>query len=412
MASPFTSKRWLIPAAVAAAAVVIALGAAATIVVIRVAERVTQEPAYARARDADELEGRIKAILTDQAAALLRKDEKGFLKPAGKDEAVQDQLKLRYDNLVALKVTKFSLGLRFLSISSTPDRWQAELVVSFCFVLTDCVADKIYEPTLWTETKNGPQLVSLEPAKSTDNWFGDPQPWETTKLKVAQRGRVLVAAPESLEHRLNDVLEAAVAAVPVADSFAIGEAPDLYRVYVADSQAWKGWYGRKPPDWSAGYAIPIGATHSDVVLNNEHNRSSNLSQMLRHEMTHASTIQGVHQWVGRWWLIEGIAEVAGYADGQSPADEDLKRFIRNGWDRKLDADGPADDASTTDAGRAYSIAFLAVKRLEARFGRAKLLTFFERVVEFDDDFGRASMTAFSVSWADVEADALSAIRRA
>ncbi|HZM74603.1 MAG TPA: hypothetical protein VFC19_02690 [Candidatus Limnocylindrales bacterium] len=405
-----SSKRWLIPVAIVGAVLVIALGAAATVVAMRVVES-SREPAYTRARDIGELETRITRMVTDQAAALPRKDEKAFLKPA-KDQGIRDKLKLRYDNLVALKVTKFSLGLRFMSVSSTPDRWQAELVVSFCFVLPDCVVDKIYEPTEWIETGSGPELVSLEPAKSSDSWFSNPQPWETTKLKVASRGRVLIAAPERLEHRLNDVLVAADAAVPTADAFAIGSAPDLYRVYIADSDAWKSWYGNSPPDWSAGYAIPIGATHSDVVLNSEHNRASNLPQMLRHEMTHASTIQGAHQWVDNWWLIEGIAEVAGYAEGESPVDEDLRRFIRNGWDRKLDAEGPAEDASDQEAARAYSIAYLAVKRLEIRFGRAKLITFFDRVVEFGDDYEKASMTAFNVSWKETEADALSAIRRA
>ena len=407
----FMSKRWLIPAAIIGAVLAIAMGAAATVVVMRVVENSSQEPAYRRARDAGELETRISKVLADQAAALLRKDEKGFLKPA-KDDAVREKLQLRYTNLVALKAAKFTLGLRFLSISSTPDRWQAELVVSFCFVTPDCVVDKIYEPTLWIESRNGPELVSLEPAKPSENWFGDPQPWETTKLKVAHRGRVLVAAPESLEHRLNDVLEAAYAAVPVADAFAIGSPPDLYRVYVADADTWKSWYGRKPPDWSAGYALPVGATHSDVVLNSEHNRASNLPEMLRHELTHASTIQGVHQWAENWWLIEGIAEVAGYGDGESPADEDLKRFIRNGWDRKLNRDGPDDDATAAEAARAYSIAFLAVKRLETRFGRAKLLTFFERVVEFGEDYEKASTTAFGTSWAGVEADCLASVRSA
>lgn len=403
------SKRWLIPAAIIGAVLVVAMGAAATIVVMRVAGSGLREPAYTQARDADELSERLSKLLTDQAAALLRKDEKGFLRPA-RDQAVRDKLKLRYDNLVALRVTKFSLGLRFLSISSTPGTYQAELVVSFCFVLPDCVADKVYEPTMWTETSTGPQLVSLEPAKSTDSWFEHPQPWETVKLKVAHRGRVLVAVPEALEDRLDEVLEAADEATPMADSFAIGPPPDMYRVYVADTDGWKNWYGMSLPDWAGGYAIPIGATHSDVVLNSNSSGVRDLPHMLRHELTHAATVQGVHQWVGNWWLLEGIAEVAGYGEAGSPLDSDLRRFIRNGWDRKLDADGPSDDASDSDAARAYSIAFLAVKRLQTRFGQAKLLAFFERVVEFGDDYDKASTTAFGQSWAGVEADALSTIR--
>jgi hypothetical protein len=404
-------KRWLMLLACIGAVLSIALGAAATVVVMRLAERGAAETTGTTPRDGADLETRINRVVADQTAALLRKDEKGFLRPA-KDPAVRDKLQLRYRNLIALKVTKFTMAVRYLSISPAPDRWQAEVVISFCFVLPDCVADKVSEPTLWADKRDGPELVSLEPAvKPTAGWFGDPQPWEMTKLEVAHRGRVLVAAPEGLAHRLPDLLEAAHAAVPVADSFSIGPPPDLYRVYLADAESWKTWYGSNPPHWSAGYANPIGATHSDLVLNNEHDRASKLGRLLRHEMTHASTAQGSHQWVGNWWLMEGIAEVAGYA-GETAADDDLRRFIRNGWDRKLDADGPSADASTTEAGRAYGIAFLAVKRLDTRFGRAKLLIFFERVVEFGEPYDKASMTAFGLPWAGVEADCLAAIKDA
>ncbi|HEX6685763.1 MAG TPA: hypothetical protein VF062_23510, partial [Candidatus Limnocylindrales bacterium] len=339
----------------------------------------------------------------------LRADEAAFLRPA-KDPAVRDKLLLRYRNLVALRVSRFQLEVDYLSVTPTPDRWQGELVVSFCFVLPDCVLDQLSEPAVWAQTPGGLELISLELPKDPPGWFGDPQPFEQTELVVAHGDRVLVAAPKSLAGRLPAVLAAAQAAVPVADSYSIGKPPDQYRVYLADSKAWKTWYNYAPPAWVAGYASPIGSTHTDIVLNNAHSRASYLPEMLRHEMTHASTVQGSHRWEGNWWLIEGIADVAGNFNAR-PTSE-LRRYIRSGWDRKLPGDGPADDASDTEAERLYGIAFLAVKRIETKFGREKLLRFFEWVVEFGLKFDVASTSAFNVPWAEVEADLLAAVRAA
>lgn len=357
----------------------------------------------------ERLQGRINTIVGDQAAALLRQDEAAFLGPA-KDPAVRDKLLLRYRNLVALRVSRVAMSVSYLSVDTTPGRWQAEVAVAFCFVLPDCVLDKVSEPTVWVETAGGPELVSIEPAKKpTRGWFGEPQPWEMTELAVAHGNRVLVAAPRSLAGRLPAALAAAEAAVPVADSYAIGSPPDQYRVYLADGTAWKSWYGNTPPSWAAGYANAIGATHSDIVVSNSHNRASFLPMLLRHELTHAATLQGSHSWTGNWWLIEGIADVAA---GDTAIDSDVRRYIRSGWDRKLPADGPAEDASLTHADRLYRIAALAVKCLQDRFGREKLLVFFERVVEFGDTYITASTTAFASPWAEVEAGCLAKVRAA
>lgn len=357
----------------------------------------------------ERLQGRINEIVGEQAAALLRQDEAAFLAPA-KDPGVREKLLLRYRNLVALRISRVTMSVSYLSIDTTAGRWQADVVVAFCFVLPDCVLDKVSEPTVWAETPAGPELVSIEPAKKpTRGWFGEPQPWEMTELAVAHGNRVLVAAPKSLAGRLPALLQAAEAAVPVADSYAIGGAPDQYRVYLADSTAWKSWYGHNPPNWSAGYANAIGATHSDVIVSNSHNRASFLPLLLRHELTHAATLQGSHSWTGNWWLIEGIADVAA---GDTAIDSDVRRYLRRGWDRKLPADGPADTASLTQAERLYRIAALAVKCLQDRFGRERLLVFFERVVEFGDTYLTASTTAFASPWTEVEAGCLAAVRSA
>jgi len=357
----------------------------------------------------ERLQAQINVMLGEQAGAALRQDETAFLRPA-KDPEVREKLLLRYRNLVALKVSRITMGVDYLSIDTTPGRWQAGLVVSFCFVLPDCVLDKVSEPTVWAEAPDGPELVSIAPANPpSSSWFGEPQPWETTELVVAHGNRVLVAAPKSLAGRVAAVLQAAEQAVPVADAYAIGSPPDQYRVYLADSTAWKSWYGETPAKWAAGYANTIGATHSDIVLNNSHSRASFLPELLRHELTHAATLQGTHSWMGNWWLIEGIADVAA---ADTAVTSDVRRYIRSGWDRQLPTTGPDDNASITYADRLYKIAALAVKCLQDRFGRPKLLTFFERVVEFGDTFTRASATAFEVPWAEVESGCLAKIRAA
>ena len=69
-----------------------------------------KKPVYTKARDSDELQSRINKTLAEQAAALLRKDEKAFLKPAkdgGADEAwVQALRGAREDSDRALRALR------------------------------------------------------------------------------------------------------------------------------------------------------------------------------------------------------------------------------------------------------------------------------------------------------------------
>lgn len=354
-------------------------------------------------------EDKVKAVIEAQAKALLRGDEEAFLSPA-KDSRVRQSLAMRFRNLTALRISRAELTNTSLS-RMEDGRWLGTMVVAFCFVTPDCVLDKVSEPVVWADTPSGPELTGLEAAKPTDNWYGDPQPWELTELAVAHGNRVLVAAPKSLAGRLPEVLKAAEAATATADAFVVGRLrPDLYRIYLADDTAWRTWYGESPAKWVAGYATGIGPTHTDVVVHTRSARGSFLPELMRHEMTHAAGLQGAYEWQGNWWLIEGLADLA--AEPGAGVDRALRSYIRGRWDRTLPVSGPPDDASLQLAANYYGVAFLAVKRLDSRFGRDKLLRFFERVVSIGDSPEAASTQFFGTPWADVQADLISAIRSA
>ncbi|HCT81554.1 MAG TPA: hypothetical protein DGG94_09440 [Micromonosporaceae bacterium] len=353
----------------------------------------------------------VNETLAAQAIALLRQDEEAFLRPANNADARNGLLR-RYRNLTAMRVTGFQLSSGPLEADSGTGQWKSKVYISFCFVVANCTMDGVSEPAVWADTATGPELLALQPAAVSDDWYGDPQPWELSDLHVAVGTRVVVATTAALKNRLPELLREAEKAAQVADEFAIRGKPDLYRVYLADKNEWKTWFGVVMPRWAAGYAKEIGPSHTDVVLNNSSARSQYLADMLRHELTHASTLQGKHHWSGNWWLIEGIAELAAHPVGLGPADwkAETISYVRRSWDRKLPGEDPPDDISDSAAGARYGVAFLAVKRLNDRFGHAKVIDFFERVIEQDLPLSVVSESVFGSPWSEVEADCIGFIR--
>lgn len=158
----------------------------------------------------------------------------------------------------------------------------------------------------------GPELVSVSPASNdTDSWHGRAQPWEVSNLQVVVGARTIVATTARLKGRLAQLSREAEKAALVADQFVTaGRKPDIYRVYLADKNEWNLWYGSRPSKWVAGYAEPIGEYRIDVVVSHAKVGASLLDDVLRHELTHVSTLHGEHHWKGNWCLIEGIAELA------------------------------------------------------------------------------------------------------
>lgn len=362
----------------------------------------------------DFLREQVRLLLAEQAKALLRKDEEAFLRPAA-DGPVRDELTRRYRNLIALQVAGFDLATEPLEFDAATGQWRAKATVSFCFVVAGCRTDYVHESLAWTDTEAGPRLASIAAASDTsDSWYGQTQPWEVSDLHVAVGTRALVATTARLKGRLPELLREAEKAAVVADEFATGGSkPDIYRVYLADTNEWKTWYGGQETKWAVGYATAVGPNQSDVVLNNAKVSSSYLDDTLRHELTHVSSLHGQHHWEGNWWLIEGIAQLAENPNGLNAQDWSAatRTFVRGGWDRKFPAEGPSDSMSNSAVGSRYGVAYYAVKCLDVQFGRARLLSFFTQVVVHGAMPVVVSPTLFEKDWAAVEADCAAYTRR-
>jgi len=358
-----------------------------------------------------ELHRLLNVAVSAQAKALLDANEADFLNLAGTPGA-RTALQRRFRNLVAMRVSRLDLGVELPNLDTTAGQWRASLRYQFCFVAPACTPDSVTELAVWRDADTGPQLVSLAlPKPDNDDWFGRVQPWETTDLQVLVGNRTVVATTSALKGRLPGLLAEAEKAAAVADGFATGTKPDVYRVFLAGSNEWRTWYGGVDAKWAAGVTHPIGPTHNDVVVNSSAAPGGYLDDLLRHEMTHAATIHGEHWWQGNWWLLEGIAELAEHpaALTATQGSTETRRYIRSGWKRTLPGDEPAAKASLSTVAAQYGIAYLAVKRLDTRFGREKLLDFFDRVTEQGKDKGDASSAVFGLTWVEVEADLIKTI---
>jgi hypothetical protein len=350
----------------------------------------------------------LETVFDAQEKAMAARDEGAFLKAVATSSAAA-ALRLRFRNLAAMKVAEFGLSASFPEADKTPGRWKSTLAIEYCFGKPGCTKDIVREPSVWQDTVNGPMLVSLAQQPVGNEWFEQPQPWEQTPLIAAVGQRVVVAMPVSLKSRLSIVLREADKAAVVADSYAVGTKPDFYRIYVANTSEWRTWFGNKPSKWVAGYTTSTGASHGDVVINTAEAPNSYLPTMLRHEMTHAASTYGRHYSRSLWWLIEGYAELA-EPTMPSGLRSFIRGYIRGTWNGRLPQVSPSASASVSSVSGQYGVAYAAMYYLQKKYGKAALITFFEKVVRNGLPMETASQDSFHASWASVEAATVKAVR--
>ncbi|MEU1839285.1 hypothetical protein [Micromonospora chersina] len=330
-----------------------------------------------------QLRARMAAQLDRQAAALLDGDRAGFLAVA--EPAARPALTRRYAALRALRVTTWRPVADGVPAADDrrPGEWRLTVTVGYCFVVPGCTPGTVELGTRWRVAGDAePRLTAVEESRATP---AGARPWEVSDLAVAVGKRAVVATTPALRAKLPGLLAQAEAAATVADLYAVAAPPpDRYLVYYAGRAEWQRWYGGGRPKWTAGYAVGVGGGHHDVVLNAQSLTPSGVDDLLRHELTHAASLpDGGYADRSSWWLVEGLAEYAG-ADGQ-PVDRydglaEARKLVRGGWNGRLDALAPADDASDDRVGGAYGIGYLAVHHLVDRFGEQRVLDFFRAVV--------------------------------
>jgi hypothetical protein len=341
--------------------------------------------------------------------AMLARDEARFLSVSG-SPAARAMLRRVFHNLTQMHVTRYDVGAGVPAKGGKPGQWKADLSIDVCFVVPGCTAStRVLEPAVWQDTEAGTKLVSLSKSANGDGWFDRTQPWEVTDLYAAVGDRVVVAAAASQRGRLPSALAAAKKAISQADAYAVGAKPEAYVSYLAGPAEWKTWFGFVEPKWAAGYTTPVNDRGAAVVVNCRVVSASFLPSLLRHEFTHAASVYGTHYWKNLWWLIEGYAENAEHElswDGSSVT----RRYVDSGWNGRLPMTGPSYDASNATVTGQYGVAFLAVYRLEQRFGRAALIDFFNNVVRGGVRPETVSSDVFHTGWAAVQSDLLRYIK--
>ncbi len=356
----------------------------------------------------------IQTVLDQQAKALLRGDQTGFLAPADPAaSALLDTLRRRFTALRAMNIAGWTETLA-ADPSPVDGGWQASVKIGYCFGEPGCTPVAIPVPTRWAETGGPPRLVEFGASGGPD--LG-PRPWEVTELRVAIGSRVVVAAPPRYAGRVPALLEAAEEAAAVTDRYARwATPPGRYLVFLAGPDEWTSWYGVHQADWVAGYAMPITERDTEIVLNGQRVNGGEVVDTLRHEFTHVVALAGVtRDYSGQWWLVEGIAEYVRMV-GRPLRDYELlnasRRYVRQGNPTDLAslAEPPA-DASTEDASARYGVAFLTVRRLAERFGEDKMLQFFEAVVRQGAPAADVSTTIFGTDWAEIIHDCAAYVKR-
>jgi hypothetical protein len=297
--------------------------------------------------------------LGGQAEALLAGDEEGFVAPVDPGNTrLMAEHKRRFSVLHAMGPGVWSQAVSGSLRGRDSRTWDAIVKISYCFGGVTCRAVPMTVVTQWRFKDDRLLLVRLD--QSTSN---GPRPWETDDLSVAKGKRVVVAAPKSIAWRLKEAAADADRAAAVADTFAKWEdPPDRYVIFLAGPSDWSQWYGHEQPDWAAAWAVPVSATMREIVVQSRVVDTSELEQLLTHELIHAATLAGKGDGIGRstWWLIEGIAEYGSLRE--QPVREHLARapiraFMRDRWDGDPAVEPPARSASLEDASARYAIWF-------------------------------------------------------
>lgn len=380
----------------------------------RLAGAPTAGPDRAPADPAARLAAAIGTQLDRQAHALLRGDRAGFLTVA--DPAARDDLTRQFTSLRALRVTVWRARPSGVPTPTPgrPGEWRQLVSYRYCLVEPTCTPSPVLAGTRWRETADGPRLVAVEPSKSARTGT---RPWEVSELAVSVGRRTLVATTPGLRGRLPALLTAAEAAAVVADRYVVdGVRPDRYRIFYAGRDEWRRWYGGDRPGWTGGYVVTVGGGHHEVVLNAEALRSGGVGELLRHELTHAASLPA-GGWSGQdaWWLVEGLAELAGTGDrpvAGYPGLDEVRRLLAQGWDGGLDALTPADDAPAERVAASYGVGYLAVRRLLDRYGEQRLLAFFRVVVHDRRPVADAAREVFGEDWPSLRDDCVAYVRTA
>ncbi|WP_157631418.1 hypothetical protein [Catelliglobosispora koreensis] len=353
---------------------------------------------------------KVREALAKQRTALLAGNESGFLAVIDpKIPGTEKNALLRtFRSLRAMKVADWrdSPGT---AVDKSNGLWAFEIFSTACFVSAECEDGPASADTIWRVEGATATLTSW---KASD----EAHPWQYSELVASSGGRTVVATTKNYESRLPQLVAEAEKAAIVADRFApAGKTPSRYVIYFAGQTEWKNWFGWDPPEWSGGVAIDVSDDRYELVLNGQLHRSA-VDDLLRHELTHASSLVGkIGGSNALWWLIEGIAEYAemqGAPASTHPGISEVKKLVDSGDVTKIDISGPGRKTAEDVVAGQYGIAFLATRCLAERFTEEKMVEFFHTVVHDQKTLVTASTQVFQSDWGSVSADCFNYVKQA
>jgi hypothetical protein len=353
----------------------------------------------------------VDTTVSEQAQALTGGDQAGYLAAIDPvDQRLHDSLLHRFQELRQMGIGQWHQEIRGNPQVTGELAWHADVRVTYCFGDANCRPNTVVIGTDWRLRND--QLLLTDEANTSANQFG-PRPWETGDLAIATGKRTVVAVSARLSSRLQETAAAAEQAAAVADTLAKWDGPpSRYVVFLASPTDWDEWYGSGKPEWAGG--IYIDQTDNEVIVNSRV-RSSDIKDLLTHELTHVATLAGPRKGPDdrtTWWLVEGIAEYAmmlGRPVSQYDGFTQVRSFIKTeGGDPVVAI--PAADATVDQAAGAYGVAFLAVRRMADRYGQDAMLNFWGKIVHDGQTFDDAARAAYGQSWDAVRADCQTYIR--
>jgi len=369
--------------------------------------------------------------LEKQAAALIKGDQAGWL--AAVDPA-QPKLKARYStmyaSLRALGVSQFEYHPYIRAAkgeAATTVTMGAD--VTYCFSMDTCPG--YTDSSSWTGAPQITQALTLKLVggsyvitslgKAAEPNHLQPTPWESGDLVFAQGKRVTVAAPKSEAAHLSEVVAIADKAALVNDRFAgyVGNPQKRYRIYLADSKAWRTWYGGETNKWIVAYSMPLNEAESDVVLQTSELLGDRelMATTIQHELGHVVTLGGSHGGNDdkNLWLIEGVAEYIGWSPRPATASwrrQSVRTAMHSAHPPKTIAAKPLADNASAQAGDAfYGLGHFAVDCMAQKFGQRKMFNFVKLTLRDGYGYEQASQEAYGEPFATVDKSCVSWIRQ-
>ncbi|MFI5494996.1 hypothetical protein [Actinoplanes sp. NPDC051859] len=352
----------------------------------------------------------VLAYLDEQAEALLRGDEQGWLElvDPGSPPLVA-RYQAMFTSLRALGVREFHVNVPEV-VPQGQNSVLAQVDIDYCLTGDACASDPTWENMAdasqrITLTRRDGDMVITSAESTKDDNAAMPAPWEVSKLFALHGKRLTLVASAGQRSHLPRLLPIAERAATVADRYAgmIDNPQRHYRIYVAGPQEWTTWYANPEESTSIGYAQTLTESTTDVVLNMAELESDAelLAVTIQHELAHVATIGGLfddESAGSRMWLEEGLAEYIGWLP-QRATDSSSRPAVREALDS---GDRPpsialpelAEDADLEEGDTYYGMAHFAANCLADKYGDRALMTFARLYLREATDLDRASEQAF------------------